>query len=526
MIEKGNHLIEQGNSGSKSRVWRSAIRVPPLFDKAIESCTMTPASDKFLVILWADRHHSLQQNSDSRDPRRWLICKKSPAEKLTRLLRRLQSRGKVCQIPGVTRRRDSPNPDITGRIRKVDSGGTISMKKVNLLIALVLLAGTIANLPAIAQAQDDKAAQKAEAERVWYDICYTKKPTDVEKCYQLSKDLKEKHPDTGYIKNVDAKILAYEQTKAWEKFQAALKANYEAPQSAGKLEQLYTTGEEYYKFLPNEPYVVLQLALASTNGVLGAIQYKNLDKAKGYVEKAMKLFEATTPAKDYTAEQWNAYRELVGTQGNQYIGYYLIETNGNQDQALEYLTKATQIKAKDGSGWKDPNNYLLRSGIYTKKYEALRKQYDALPDDAAKTGDAGKELLKQVNELLDKKLIPEYARVLAAAATKPDYKPLLDQTKPLFESFWKYRTDAPEKAPAFLDAFKADPTVAGPEVPAKAESSATLDAPAAPVGGGVKPMAGTAAVAPGAKGAATNGNGGKAAPAAKGGSKKSGRRRR
>ena len=52
------------------------------------------------------------------------------------------------------------------------------MKKFNLLIALALFAGTIAFSPAIANAQEDKAAQKIEFERNWYDICYTKKDTE------------------------------------------------------------------------------------------------------------------------------------------------------------------------------------------------------------------------------------------------------------------------------------------------------------------------------------------------------------
>ena len=53
--------------------------------------------------------------------------------------------------------------------------------------------------------------------------------------------------------------------------------------------------------------------------------------------------------------------------------------------------------------------------VYNNQYTDLRKQYDSLPDDAAKTGDAGKEILKKVNDLLDTKLVPEYARVLATA---------------------------------------------------------------------------------------------------------------
>lgn len=384
------------------------------------------------------------------------------------------------------------------------------MKKFNLLIALALFAGTITIAPVVAKAQtDDKAAQQAEFERNWYDICYTKK--DNEKCYQLSKELIDKYPQSQYKTPAEKNVRNYEQAKAWEKFQNALKAYYAPPQDANKLEQLFAAGEEYYKFVPDQQYIVGQLALAGAGAVL-AQTYKNLDRVKGLAEKALRVFSAAAPPKDWKENEWTPLRELVLAQMNQYLGHYLFETKGNQDEALAYLTKATEIKNKDGAGWKDPYNYWLRAQIYSKKYEELRGQYDKLADDQ-KTGDPGKELLKQVNQLVDTKLIPEYARVIAAA-TKPEAKSFLDAAKPLFDSFWKYRTDAPDKAPAYLKAFEADPTVAGPEVPAKAET-ADLTAPAAPVAGAtnVKVAAGSGVpgAAPGAKGAA-NGNG-KAAPA-------------
>jgi hypothetical protein len=392
------------------------------------------------------------------------------------------------------------------------------MKKFNLWIALALFAGTVAISPTVANAQD-AAAQQAEFERGWYEACYTKKEMD--KCYTLSKELLEKYPSSTYGKNATSIIKNRDQANAWEKFNKALTVYYAPPQDSGKLEALFTAGEDFYKFVPDEPYVAAQLALAGSNGVLGPVQYKNLDKVKSYAEKAMKIFEGATPVKGYE-EQWKPLRELIIPQMNQYMGYYLVETKGDQDKALQYLTTAISVKGKEGVGAKDPNNYLLRAGIYSKKYEDLRKQYDQLPDDQ-KTGDAGKELLKQVNQLLDTKLIPEYARVLATS-TRQEYKPLYDSTKPLFDSFWKYRTDAPDKAAGYLKAFEADPTVQGPEIPAKAEDT-SLNAPAAPVTGpGVKPMAGAASMAPGGKAAD---NGAKAAPGTKGNAKKAkGKRRR
>jgi tetratricopeptide (TPR) repeat protein len=304
------------------------------------------------------------------------------------------------------------------------------MKKYNLLIALALFAGSVASSPATARAQapapaqDDKAAQQAEFERKWYDTCYTKK--DNEQCYVQSKELIEKYPSSTYIKNGTAIVKVADQNKAWEKFQTALKAYYTAPQTVPKYDTLVTAGKEYYKFVPDEPSVVAQLAIAGHSVVLGAPQSKSMDGPKDDIEKALGLFETTTPPKEYKPEQWSTLRELVQAQGNQFLAYRLTETNGDQDKALEYLGKAIAVKGKDGAGWKDPFNYQLRSSIYVQKYQALSKQYEGLTDEQ-KTGDAGKELLKQVNSLLDTKILPEYARILATTG-RPELKSVYDQT--------------------------------------------------------------------------------------------------
>lgn len=384
------------------------------------------------------------------------------------------------------------------------------MKKFNLLIALALFAGPVASFTASAQApapaQDDKAAQQVEFERKWYDTCYTKK--DAEQCYVQSKEMMEKYPGSTYNKNATSIVKTTDQNKAWEKFQTALKTFY-TQQTMPNYQTLITAGTEIYKFAPDEPQVVAQLAIAGYNAVLGPIQSKDFDGPKANIEKGLTVFESSTPAKEFKPETWAVLRELVQTQGNQFLAYRLSETNGDQEQALGYLAKAIAIKGKDGAGWKDPLNYYLRSIIYNKKYAELSKQYTALTDEQ-KTADAGKEALKQINALLDTKLLPEYARIMATA-TKPDTKPYYDQAKQSFDALWKYRTDAPEKATAYLEAFKADPTVAGPEVPAKAEDNTTLG-PSAPAVGGtaVKPITSGGSSAPGA---ATNGNGAKATPA-------------
>jgi hypothetical protein len=276
--------------------------------------------------------------------------------------------------------------------------------------------------------------------------------------------------------------------------------------------------------VPSNQYVIGQVALAGAHGSLGQI-YKNYDKVKGYGMQALQAFEPTAAPEGWEAAAWNDLRTIVQAQINQFLGYALIETKGDKEQAIAYLTKATMVKGKDSIGWKDPNNYWLRAGIYQEEYSALRKQYDALATDELKNGEQGKGLLKQVSEVIDTKLIPDYARVIATA-TKPEAKSLLDAAKPTFDSYWKYRTNAPEKSAEYVRAFSADPTVAGPAIPVKADESgsAALEAPAGTTQKASMAMGGAPGSAPatsnGSK--ATNGKAatGKAAPAKKAPAKK------
>jgi hypothetical protein len=388
------------------------------------------------------------------------------------------------------------------------------MTKFSLLIALTLLAGSIMLLPLTAIAQDEK---QVEFERTWYTTCYTEK--NEEKCYQLSKELLAKYPTSTYAKNAGPIIKSKDLNNAWEKFKAALDSFYkQSPQDAAKLEALFAAGNAFHQVEPDQQnpfhlFVLGQMAIAGNQAVSVVQFYKNMDTVKGYAERAIKAFESAQ-ATEKTKKDFDLYvaplKDLVMANSNQFFGFRLIETKGDQQQALDYLTRATQIKGRDGIGWKDPYNYLLRSTIYFNQYIEIRKPYDAMTDEQ-KVSDAGKELFKKINEYLDSKVIPEYARVLATA-TKPETKPYYDSAKNPFDVYWDFRTGAKDKAADYIKNYVSDPTIASVTVPAKAEDPGNLNAPTAPTTGStnVKLASGSGA-APGGK-SATNGNG-KQAPA-------------
>jgi hypothetical protein len=380
------------------------------------------------------------------------------------------------------------------------------MKKFSLLIALMPLVALIALAPLRASAQDEAQAAQAAFEREWYDSCYVKR--DEEKCYQQSKELVNKYSKTStYIENAKSRIKVYEQNKALEKFQSAFDAYYkQQPLDIAKLEVLFAAGDAFLQIEPDRQapshlYVLGRMALSGHQASINRI-YDKLDKVKEYVEQAMKAFESAQPS-DKTKKDFDTFvvplKDLVIANGNQFLGFRLIETKGDTDQALEYLAKAIQVKGKDNAGWKDPNNYWLRSTIYGDQYAELKRPYEAMTDEQ-KVSDAGKAILKKITELLDTKLIPEYARVLATA-TNPGAKPFYDAAKPQFDLLWKFRTDAPDKAADYIKSYAADPTIANVPVPAKPEDTSSLNTPAAAVPGNVKLQAGVPAVAPGGNGA-------------------------
>jgi hypothetical protein len=390
------------------------------------------------------------------------------------------------------------------------------MKKFSLSITLTLLAGAVALSPSTANAQDEK---QTEFERVWYATCYTEKPINEEKCYQQSKELLAKYPGSAFSKHATGIIKDKDLNAAWQKFRAALDTYYKPPQDAAKLESLFASGDAFLQIEPDQQnpfhlFALGQMAIAGNQAAALAQFYKNTDTVKGYVERAMRAFE-TAQASEKTKQNFDLYvvplKDLVMANGNQFLGFRLLEND--RQQSLDFLTKATQVRSKEGAGWKDPFTYWLRSTIYVNQYAETRRPYDAMTDEQ-KGSDEGKEIVKKVNTLLDTKLIPEYARVLATA-TKPGAEELYANAKREFDNLWKYRTEAPEKAADYIKNYVSDPTISSVAVPAKPEDSGSLTSPApTTVPTNVK-IAGGSAPAPGAKanGGGAKANGGASKPA-------------
>src|SRR5499426_2789580 len=400
------------------------------------------------------------------------------------------------------------------------------MKNIILFTTLAMLTCTIVLKPLNAQAQSAPAQDAPTQDpkqiaflQTWHEACSKKDAENAEKCCQLSKELTDKYPDAGkqFIDFAKRVIGRCALSKAYQKFASALEAFYASEPETHKLDALFTAGDAYLEIdkdpqSPAHLFILAQQPLAGQRAVVAGA-YKNLDRVKTYAERSLQAFETLNPPEKYKKgyTQYNLFnlRDETLANMNQYLGYYLIETKGDQpeaqNQALAYVDKSIQMRGKDSKalfGWKDPYNYYLRSFIYTKRYAELRKKYDPLTDEQ-KTGDTGKELIKQIHQLLDTKQIPELARIVATA-TNPGFKDMMNDAMNDFNKYWKFRVDDPSKAPAYLKSFEADPTVEGPPVPAKADDG-TSDAAPNVTGGTAKLSAGAAAVPGTSAGKAANG---------------------
>lgn len=349
------------------------------------------------------------------------------------------------------------------------------MKKFSFLVMIALLATAFAALPVLAQ--DDPEGKCYQG---WYDAAQTKK--DVPLAAKLGKECLEKFPQSKQAKYFQGSINKHLNILRG-KFYEGVQAYYSGPDGA-RLTALIEAGDKYlaekqaFTGQTGDGGVAIYTALTTAFGSMNG--HFDLDKAKAYAEQALPLLESATPPEPLTAEQYNAARDSAQARLNQLLGlYHLKQATPNYEQAEAFLTKAAAVKSKQpGEGWKDPNNYNLRTQVYSNQYQTLSSQYRALPADK-QTGDEGKALLEKLNPVVDK-LLMDYARVIALSSD-PRLKALQDEAKERMEAFWKFKYNKTDGMADYIKGCEADPTVDRPlpPVPETPAPSATPGKPAA-----------------------------------------------
>lgn len=325
------------------------------------------------------------------------------------------------------------------------------------LIAFLSVALGVAGYAQSSQSSPQSSpAQQSAAERTLYRQYYNavKKKDDASAC-TLAQEFLTKFPHSRYAQYVRRTM---EQCRL-EQFHQALSDYYKAPDAA-KLDALLAAGERILKDQPDQLYVTSQLAIAMSRGAISG-SFRDLERAKAAAQQTLNRLDSPTPPEGWQAEQYNALREAAQAQLNQFLGWDLLHRdNPDPEQAATYLTRAIEVRNKDGMGWKDPNNYWLRADTYTRQYAKVKAQYDAL-SDAEKNGEQGKALLVQVDALVDR-MIGDYARVVALA-TQPQTQPMQQSAREHLEQLWKYRHDGrTEGLEAYILAVQKDPAAVPP----------------------------------------------------------------
>ena len=358
------------------------------------------------------------------------------------------------------------------------------MKKFGLFALALSLSVSVMSAPKLANYNAANAAyQQAQPTpplpddaRPFYEDYYNEK--DEAKKYEKAKIFLEKFPniDPYWRKSPLAYIARYELKQVYNKCSEADKTFFATPNEANLNGFLSACDAWISKSPKPDAYFSTRMPLGTGYGVLVGF-YKDTARGMQYTEKALPMLAQATAPEGWKQPEWDSFRKDNTARLIQYQGlYYLRQTPPDNEKAIEYLTKAANIK--EGTAYKDPNTYLLRAEATTSLYTKLNAEYNTLSNDE-KTGEKGKGLLGKIYPVVEK-MTNDYARVMALTEGKPEYKAVYDDAKGQCEAFAKF-LNKDFKIEELVKHFKPDVSVADMKI--KTEESTTTPPPTAPKGG-------------------------------------------
>jgi tetratricopeptide (TPR) repeat protein len=172
------------------------------------------------------------------------------------------------------------------------------------------------------------------------------------------------------------------------------------------------------------------LALTASTAAKGG-NTDHRDDGLKYATKVVEIVNSgQTPAR-IDPNVWQGQKSKIAGEMQQAIGLFL-HTKADYDGAIEHLKTASELNPKDPLAV-----YLTAESLKLGKYAKLQAEYNKLTDEQ-KVGDQGKELLKQVDEIVDQ-MIEVYAKAVALAEADSQLQQLGTVAKQTLEGFYKYR---------------------------------------------------------------------------------------
>jgi tetratricopeptide (TPR) repeat protein len=276
-----------------------------------------------------------------------------------------------------------------------------------LCVLLVAGAGRIA-ARAQAPAQPQYTREEAEAYNALYEAFRTGK---LEEAVQAGEAFLAKFPNSVLAPRAKPiLVLVYAQTNRFEK--------------------AFEMGREVLSADPNNFSILYVLALAAATASKGRDTRFDADGLT-YATRALELAASGNSPPGVAPQMWEQQKSKALGSLHQAAGLFLYN-KADYDPAIEHLKKAAELDPSDPVTF-----YLIGEALKLGKYAKLRESYDKLTPEE-KVADAGKQLLQQVDAVVDE-MIEMYARTVAISEANASFQALNQEARKLLESFYRYR---------------------------------------------------------------------------------------
>ncbi|MGE0131080.1 MAG: caspase domain-containing protein [Blastocatellales bacterium] len=226
----------------------------------------------------------------------------------------------------------------------------------------------------------------------------------------LGQEFLRKHSLSPEAARVTAELRKVE----LEIFESAYRTFSDNPDASG-LDQVLKLGRDLLNRQSDratEAQVTSKLALATGKGMIGNF-YSDLEQSRAYADQSLRLLEDTSPPPGMDQQSYNQLRATSLSLVYQSLGIYqLRQPEPNSEQAINYLTKAAELK--DGAAANDPITYWLRADARDLDFQKLSDEYRALPKDQ-RAGRQGQSLCARITALVNQ-LILDYTQVIALSS--------------------------------------------------------------------------------------------------------------
>lgn len=199
---------------------------------------------------------------------------------------------------------------------------------------------------------------------------------------------------------------------------------------ANHLEKAFSLGRDVLSADPNNFGILYMLAVAAATASKGRDTRFDADGLT-YALKALELAASGNSPPGFSPEAWQQQKAKVLGALHQAAGLFLFN-KAEYDSAIEHLRKAAEWDASDPVTF-----YLIGESLKLGKYAKLRESYDKLAPEE-KVAEAGKELLRQVDEVVDQ-MIEMYARTVAISEADTNLQMLHQEARKILENFYRYR---------------------------------------------------------------------------------------